>query len=155
MILITKESAFKTFYYLIASDGKIASEEMVKLDEIGIQLFGESFQEFREVLISECQRKTASVSGDPDEDFDLIAECVDEALSDTTENVEKGIPSRMMVWNLLLIVHSDGSFDQCEKRLMRKASAPFRQLIRNWIGFLNPWNHTKSSAQLWMIWRTA
>ena len=120
MILITKESAFKTFYYLIASDGKIAPEEMAKLDEIGVRIFGDSFPEIRDNLISECQGKTAAVSGDTDEIYDLIAECVDEALNETTEKPEDGVPSRMLVWNLLLIAHSDACLNQSEKRLMRK-----------------------------------
>lgn len=120
MILITKENAFKTFYYLIASDGKRTPEEMAKLDEIGQQIFGDSFQENRDDLISECIEKTAAVSGDTEEIYDLIAECVDEALNETTDKLEEGVPSRMLVWNLLLIAYSDACIDQSEKRLMRK-----------------------------------
>lgn len=120
MDLITKEGAFKVFYCIIAADGTIAAEESEKLDEIGLQLFGENFVDVRDGLLADCETQTASVGDDPDEIYELLSENIEDALNDKTDEPEKGIPSRMLLWNLLLIAHSDGSFDQSEKRLMRK-----------------------------------
>jgi len=120
MILITKESAFKTFYYLITSDGTITKEETEKLNEIGFQLFGSQCTELCDNLISACESKTLVGNVDPIEAFAFLSECVEDALNDTTEDMSKGIPSRLLIWNLLLIAYSDGAFSQNEQRLMRK-----------------------------------
>ncbi len=122
MKLITKESAFKIFYYFIVSDGKIASEEIEKLEEIGIQLFGDYFSDVRASLVEECKAKISFLGDDQVENFDILSENIVSALNDSTEDMEKGIPARMLIWNLMIIVYSDGEFDQFERRLMRKIS---------------------------------
>lgn len=120
MKLITKESAFKIFYYIIASDGKIAEEETDKLNEIGAQLFGDSYTEVQSELFNECETKTARITDVSEESFDILSELIEEALNSTTDDLPKGIPSRLLVWDLLLIAHSDGDFDRNERRLLRK-----------------------------------
>ena len=57
MQFITKESAFKIFYYIIFSDGVITPEEIEKLDEIGAQIFEAAYSNVRENLLAECRTK--------------------------------------------------------------------------------------------------
>ncbi len=118
--LISKESAFMIFYYIIACDGMVSKEETEKLDEIGFELFGDVYTDNRDAMIAECEKKTAEISDDPDETFDILSDYIDEALNNTTEVMEKGIPSRLLIWNLLMVAHSDSNYDQNEKRLLRK-----------------------------------
>lgn len=120
MNLITKVSAFKIFYYITAADGIITDEETEKLNEIGLQLFGEECQSFLHNLIAECEAKTIGVFDDPDESFDILSDCIEEALNETTEELNDGIPSRLLLWNLLLIAHSDGNFARNEQRFIAK-----------------------------------
>ncbi len=120
MILITKEGAFKIFYYIIACDGTVAEEELEKLDEIGVQLFGDVYSEKRYSLIAECEAKTGSVIYGSEDALDILSEYIDDALKETTENTEDGIPFRLLMWNLLLVAHSDNNYDRTEKRLLNK-----------------------------------
>ncbi len=120
MKLISKESTFKLFYYIIAADNLITYEETEKMNEIGFQIFGDVYPELRDNLISECEAQISTIKADPNESFDILSEYIETALNDTTDDMEQGVPSRMLLWNLLLISHSDGNYDQTEKRLLKK-----------------------------------
>ena len=120
MQFITKESAFKIFYYIIFSDGVITPEEIEKLDEIGSQIFEAAYSNVRENLLAECRTKIEVIKYYPEDSFDIISENIENALNETTEDPEKGLPKRLLIWNLLLIAHSDGSFEQNERKLLRK-----------------------------------
>ncbi len=120
MNLITKESAFKIFYYIIAADGMITDEETEKLNEIGLQLFGDGYPVVQNTLMTDCEAKTIGIFDDPDESFDILSDCIEEALNNTTKEADDGIPSRLLIWNLLLIAHSDGDFARNEQRFINK-----------------------------------
>ena len=120
MQFITKESAFKIFYYIIFSDGVITPEEIEKLDEIGAQIFEAAYSNVRENLLAECRTKIEVIKYYSEDSFDIISENIENALNETTEDPEKGLPKRLLIWNLLLIAHSDGSFEQNERKLLRK-----------------------------------
>ncbi|MBR6091173.1 MAG: TerB family tellurite resistance protein [Anaerolineaceae bacterium] len=120
MNLIKKESAFKIFYYIIASDGIISAEETEKMDEIGLQLFGNDYGNFRDEIITECKKETDKIIDEPDKAYEILSEYVRTALDDTTVFPDRGIPSRMLIWNLLTLAYSDGDFDQNERRLLER-----------------------------------
>lgn len=118
MQFITKESAFKIFYYIIASDGMIAPEEMGKLDEIGAQIFGDDYLNIRNKLIGECEANIYPITYHPEESFAIISASIEEAFQNTTDDLENGIPKRLLIWNLMLVAHSDSNFDQNERKLL-------------------------------------
>ncbi len=120
MILVARESAFKIFYYVVTADRSVTPDESKQLDEIGVQIFGEDYPEYRSGLIAECENKTSSLPHDPEEAFDVLSEFTEQALLDTVEDIEQGVSARQLMWNLLLIAHSDSNFDQTEKRLLKK-----------------------------------
>ena len=120
MQLITKENAFKIFYYIIASDGMITQEEIGKLDEVGAQIFGDDYMDVRNNLIGECQAKMAPITYHPEDSFEIISEAIDDAFQAATDDLLNGIPKRLLVWNLLTIAYSDNNFDQNERKLLRK-----------------------------------
>ena len=121
MILIEKESAYKIFYFIMAADGTIGSEEIEKLAEIGLDMFGENCADIDERLISECQTIIQEIAVDPNEIYDILSEQIDRELEHTTEDIEKGLPSRQLIWNALLLAYSDGEFDPMERRLLQHA----------------------------------
>lgn len=61
MKLISKNGAFKIFYYLIAADNTITREETEKMDEIGFQIFGDGYPDIRENLITECEAEISTI----------------------------------------------------------------------------------------------
>ena len=119
MILIERENAFKIFYLMMAADGTIGSEEKEKLAEIGLDLFGENYQEIEPRMVSECQTIVQEIVADPNEAYDILSDQIDKELDHTTEEIEKGLPSRQLIWNLLLMAYSDGEFAPQERRLLQ------------------------------------
>ena len=80
MILIERENAFKIFYLMMAADGTIGSEEKEKLAEIGLDLFGENYQEIEPRMVLECQTIVQEIVADPNEAYDILSDQIDKEL---------------------------------------------------------------------------
>lgn len=119
MYIFTKTGALQTFFWLMAVDGAVCEEELGKLDEIGRQLLGdELYAECRDGLLEHVNAKMPSAEN-ADDYYDIISENVDRALSIQETVLEEGVPSRVLLWNLILMAYANGEFDPREKRLLR------------------------------------
>ena len=56
---------------------------------------------------------------DQDDYYDVLSECVDRSLKQTTESIEEGMTSRMLVWNLLVNALFDRKYSDNERRLIK------------------------------------
>lgn len=110
------KSAIKSFYYLIAVDGKITPDELTKLDEVGAEIDPEGYSTYKDQLIAECAGKVQKYVGQ-DDYSDILQELIDEALSET--EITERISTRMVIWNMMVLAHSDESFDEEERKVIR------------------------------------
>ncbi|PST48238.1 tellurite resistance protein TerB [Bifidobacterium callitrichos] len=117
MTYIQRKSALKAFYYLMAVDGSVDDEELELFDHIGEELDSEHFRGYRQRVIQSCENRLQSYSDD--DRYDVIAEGVDEAISHRVDNDEDGIPSRLLLWDMLAAAYADGNYDAYERKLIR------------------------------------
>ncbi len=116
MKLYTCKSAMAAFYYLMAIDEKVSADELAKFHEIGQELDPEAFPSYKDNLIVECE-KYIQVAKD-DEYYDVVLECVDKALLGQ-DNDTALIPSRLLVWNMLVVAFSNREYANAERRLIK------------------------------------
>lgn len=117
MRAFTKQSAITTFYYLMAVDEKVSPDELQKFDEIGKELDPESFFDYRDSLINTCEKQIQSTIDD-DDYYDIVLEGVDKALATQTKE-ECCIPSRLLIWNMLVMAFCNKEYSNYERRLIK------------------------------------
>ena len=117
MRIIEKKNAMKVFYYLMAVDGDVSSAKMEKFDEIGHEIDGDAFADYRDAISDECSMQINTASGD-DDFYDVIQEGMDEALNDETADESSSIPARLLVWNMLAIAFSNDEYSEAERRII-------------------------------------
>lgn len=115
-IFIEKTNALKAFYYLSAIDGSVDENEIDQFEQIGREIMQDGFDDVKESIISECNTVIASIPKDENK-YDIIIENLDKALSVKADSEENGIWPRLLLWNLLVISHSDNDFSEYERRL--------------------------------------
>lgn len=118
MLIIQKKSAISVFYGLISVDGEIGEDELQKLDELGNELDPECFAGYRDEVIAEGQAQQEKMIDDEDL-YDVIAECVQDALRDVVDDSTQGVPSRLLLWNMLTLAFSNGDYDAAQRRLIK------------------------------------
>ena len=117
MKLFSAKSVLSVFYYLIAIDGEISKDELEKFDEIGKEIDLDNYFSYKESLIEECSNKIRGIK-DIDDYYDILIENVDRALYDNSAE-DKNIPSRLLIWNMLVIAFSNGEYAGIERKLIR------------------------------------
>lgn len=117
MQTINKTSVLKIFYYLMAIDGTVTGEEKTKFDEIGTNFLGDDYSVNKESILEECNTRINAVDID-DELYDVLQEAVDEVIAVKSEKRTDGILPRHLLWNMLVIAHSDGDYSEIENRLI-------------------------------------
>lgn len=120
MKLYGLKGIMSVFYYLMAIDKSVSSDELEKFCEIGNELDSEMFFKYKDSLIEECEKNIKKAS-ETDEYCDIIFECVDNELLNN-EVDKKGIPSRLLIWNMLVIAFSNNEYAQSERRLIKHVS---------------------------------
>ena len=118
MNLFQKKSAVAVFYYLMSVDGQISPEELTCFDEIGNMLDGETFPSYRDEVIQECEAQLKNII-DEEDHYEVALEGVDRALSHCAETLEEGIPTRLLIWDMLVIAFSNLDYSQWERRLIK------------------------------------
>ncbi len=114
---ISTKSALKLIYFLIAADGEIFQSEEEKFDAIGNEL-EQDFGQIKESLIGECKAVLA-----PTDDMKEYVESLKKGVSEVLFNsvISDGdtlIPPDLLVWDLLAVAYSDGSFGEEEQELV-------------------------------------
>lgn len=114
----TRKGVLGAFYYLMAADGDISTHEIEKLNEIRNELALDDYEDFKEALTSEYEKRK-STAFDDDDHFDLVLEGIDAALSQEQEETEAGITPRLLIWNMLVMACSDGVYHDKERRIIK------------------------------------
>ena len=115
--LVSARSAIKIVYYLMAADGTIFQGEQERFDSIGSEL-DPQFSENREQMVAECRAQIEKVVEEEDY-YDTLQEGVELALESPLEEGDLLLTTKMLVWDLLSVAHSDESYDDVERRLIK------------------------------------
>ncbi|MCR5781706.1 MAG: hypothetical protein K6G90_03105 [Clostridia bacterium] len=118
MLIIQKKSAFSIFYGLIFVDGEIGEDELHKLDELGNEIDPEFFADYRNVVIAAGHALRDKMI-DEEDLYDVIAEDVQDAIRDTVDIPEQGVPSRLLLWNMMTLAFSNGDYADIQRRLIK------------------------------------
>ena len=109
-----RESAIKTIYYLINIDGKAGEEERNQMMEI-INLLAPDFDpEYITKYFSECDEIIQAAS-EGDEWYEIIQEAIDRVIMYSSDEYELFVPTRMIVWNMLVLAYADSEYHPQEK----------------------------------------
>lgn len=115
--MVTTEDALKIIYYLMAVDGQILPDEKEKFEAIGCDM-DPDFGEHKEELLKACEARVQRALDDEDY-YDNIHDGAGEALRHSRGSKEAEVHGRLLVWNLLAVVYSDGDCSESERRLIR------------------------------------
>ncbi len=118
MRVYSKRSAVEAFYYLMAADGVINTEEINRMDEIGQELDPETYDVYRDDIVSAYSQQMGTMFDDEDL-YDVIAEGVDKALARPVIEEDGCVFSRLLIWNMLVIALQDAVFHPNERRLIK------------------------------------
>ena len=118
MNLFQKKSAVAVFYYLMSVDGQISQDELTCFDEIGNMLDAEAFPGYREEVIQSCETQLKNII-DEEDHYEVALEGVDQALAHRAEALEDGVPTRLLIWDMLVIAFSNLEYSQWERRLIK------------------------------------
>ena len=99
-------------------DGQISPDELTCFDEIGNMLDKDSFPSYREEVIQECEAQLKNII-DEEDHYEVALEGVDLALGHRAETLEDGIPTRLLIWDMLVIAFSNLDYSQWERRLIK------------------------------------
>ena len=112
--VLEKSIALKVFYYFMAIDGDISSDELQKLDDIIVEI---AYEGDKAEIVEECESYLGSMDS-RDEAYDYILEAIDKAITESDEAVGDGVARRLLVWNLYALSFSDGELADAEKRII-------------------------------------
>lgn len=103
-------------YLMVHVDGQIDRAEQAKLDEIGLQMM-EDYPTAKEEVLKECNqilKEEATLEAM----YDVVLSSMNRVL-EKAKGMENGLfAPKLLVWDLLMIACSDGSFDENERRLL-------------------------------------
>ena len=115
--MLSKRKAITVFCYLAMIDGEFSEDEHIKIDEIGETLDNESYAGYKDEIIEQCAKQLERII-DEEDYYDVIAEGVDSLIFDNNEE-ERSVGIRLLLWDLLVIAHSDGEYSPPERRLIK------------------------------------
>ena len=118
MLVIQKKSAVSVFYALIAVDGEVGADELQKLDELGNELDPESYATYRDEVIAEELALHEKLI-DEEDLYDVFAEYVHDALGDAVSDLQQGVPSRLLLWDMLTLAFSNNDYAAAQRRLIK------------------------------------
>lgn len=114
--MITRDDAVRILYCVMACDGKTDEQEEQKLLSIGTDLI-DGYKDKENEILSDVSSIREETSGD-DYFYDL-RDKVNECVNHSKENrAEADVNSRILLWNMLAVAASDGSYDKEEKKLI-------------------------------------
>ena len=114
---ISTKNAIRIFYYMMAADGEIGGDEEEKLKEICKELCPEYDSE-KDDIIGEC-RNCLNNEIDPVEYYDVLEDEVGKAIRTSAATEDSFITPKLLVWDLLAMAYSDGTYHESEQKLMK------------------------------------
>jgi hypothetical protein len=118
MILLEKRAAIKAFYYLMAVDGAVTTDEIECFNSIGTELDQEAFVSYRDDLIAECELQLKNII-DEEDYYEVVLEGTDKALAAQIDDPTKGVSIRLMVWDMLVIAFSNADYSSFERKFIK------------------------------------
>lgn len=116
-LLLSTKDALKIIYYLMSSDGIIQDKEEEKFDEIA-RAMDPSFDEHKADLLNECKAQVEKAY-DEDDYYDYIHDSIRDIVEASRKTNKGEVQGRLLIWNMLAIVYSDGNRSAIEQRLIR------------------------------------
>ncbi|KFI67602.1 hypothetical protein [Bifidobacterium magnum] len=117
MPAFTAKGALTACYYLIALDGTTAQRELDLFDELGNELDPKHFRNYRNKIVDQHSARMAGAH-DSQERYELSSEGMDEALKDHGVGNTEGVTPRLLLWDMLALIHADGNATDDERRLV-------------------------------------
>ncbi len=114
---VSVQNALKIIYYMMNVDGTISQDEEQKFGMIGQEL-DPLFSAAKEQIVSSC-RHYLEKAVDPEDYYENLQDGVAEAISAGVSAKEAIISPKLLVWDLLSVAHSDGAYDENERRLLK------------------------------------
>lgn len=114
---VSCRDALKVIYYFMAADGEIYHGEEEKFDEIGKELLPDYISE-KESIVKECRSAMENVI-DPEDHYDVVQDCVENALLSPSASDGISISPKLLVWDLLTVAYGDEGYGDAERRLLR------------------------------------
>lgn len=115
--VVSVRNALKVIYFFMAADGEIYHGEKEKFDAIGNELL-ENFAAEKENFVAECEAEMDNLI-DPEDHYDVIQDCVENALLSSSAEEDTLISAKHLIWNLLVVAYSDEMYDTTERRLLK------------------------------------
>ena len=116
---ISIKSALKAYYFLLAIDGNIDDQEILCFRDICSET-DDSADEYLKELISECDEIIKNASGSEFEE--IIQEAFDEAVGEKAIEPQKVIPSRLLLWNMLVLAYANNEYSSSERKMIGHAA---------------------------------
>ncbi len=114
---VSVQGALRIFYYLMAADGIISSEEETKFEEIGNEL-DPDFEKNAQVVLESCRAQVQKAI-DSGEFYDTLQDSVEEAFNLEPDDAIAVIPSRTLIWDLLTVAYTDHRYDLYEEKIVK------------------------------------
>jgi len=114
---IANKNAMKVFYYLLAVDGDVSSEEIESLDNIGCQVDSDEYFEYKNNIISSCKKHIASAI-EGEKHYDVILKGINKALRSKSNSESQGVPVRFIVWNMLAMAFNNDEYSDIVKAVI-------------------------------------
>ena len=115
--VLSTESAIKIIYYLISVDGVINDAELEKFNEICLNL-DPKFEEYRDALITSCKQELDKQI-DEEDYYDILQDAVENAIQKSKPRQDSFITPKLLLWDWLTIAHSDDTYNEEERKLMK------------------------------------
>ena len=119
MKFIDRKGMVSAIYCMMIMDRDIKKNEILKFDEIGIDIDGEEFINNKEIVTKECEEYIQPYKDD-EFYYDVLAEFIDSKIY--SADPKERVSSRFVIWNLLAIAYCDGIFDETERRFIKHIS---------------------------------
>ena len=116
---ISIKSALKAYYFLLAIDGNIDDQEILCFRDICSET-DNSADGYLKELISECDELIRNASGSEFEE--IIQEAFDEAVREEAIEPQKVVPSRLLLWNMLVLAYANNEYSSSERKMIGHAA---------------------------------
>ena len=116
---ISIKSALKAYYFLLAIDGNIDDQEILCFRDICSET-DNSADGYLKELISECDELIRNASGSEFEE--IIQEAFDEAVREEAIEPQKVVPSRLLIWNMLVLAYANNEYSSSERKMIGHAA---------------------------------
>ena len=119
MKMISIIGSLKAYYYLLAIDGQIDDKEMQCFKEICMET-DDTADEYLGELLAECDEVLKKAEGNEYEE--IVQEAFDKVILNETTKDLKSIPTKLLLWNMLVLAYANNEYSSSEQKVIGHAS---------------------------------